>query len=726
MSDRPFGAGPSGASSAAASAVGARAASEPANAAPEEPTSVRPSLTAELVSASSSPERRERSTAPGWGPSPKSAPSAGEAGPRAPNERDTDQDLLARDIDLEELSQGGPRVSFASLTKASAIGRFGAYQLLGRIAFGGMAEIFLAREGAEGGRGGRFVIVKRVLPHVAADAQFIAMFKDEARLAMQLSHPNICHVYAFGQETSAYFIAMEWVNGMPLSKVIRRARDTGGLSVPIVMKIVAVVAEALDYAHRAADQTTGEPLGIVHRDVSPQNVMVSYDGIVKLLDFGIAKASSHSTRTEAGVVKGKFAYMAPEQCLGEPIDARADVFALGVCLYELLDGKNPFKRQTEFDTMRALVYEEPPALSELHPHIPLELDAIVKRATAKRREDRYQSAADLQLALEQALARTGEIVPTSRVAERMGELFANEIKAGPRLDTRVDVPRREPHDPAGESDRSLAQVVLPPNATERMPIVTDDAARSTLEPEPRRRSLALVASLVLALLLVGGAGVFAAFFTGVVTLGPPRQDGSGGASAPSRDHGPAIGPAPLAPPAAPAPTTTGTLLVDSTPSGASVALGDRGIVGTTPLEVGRLEAGEWPLHLSLGGYEDWDSSVEVRAGEHTRVTGTLVAIEASAPRAPSREGRRDRSERAEQPERAAAASGELSINTRPWSRVYVGQRLLGTTPIGNVELPAGSVRLRLVDRDGGEHTRTVIIPPDGQAREFFDLSTDPE
>jgi serine/threonine protein kinase len=661
------------------------------------------------------PTSTSRTSAPPRRSSSPKVPTSPET-PRV-KERDTDQDLVARDAELDDFSQGGPRVPFASLTKVAAIGQFGPYHLLGRIAFGGMAEIFLAREGAEEGRGGRFVVVKRVLPHVSADHQFIAMFKDEARLAMQLSHPNICHVYAFGQEQGSYYIAMEWVNGMPLSKVLRRARDEGGLSIPVAMKVIAQVAEALDHAHRAADQTTGEPLGIVHRDVSPQNIMVSYDGVVKLLDFGIAKASSHSTRTEAGVVKGKFAYMAPQQCLGEPIDARADVFALGVCLYEVLDGTNPFKRQTEFDTMRALVYEEPPALSEVHPHIPIEVDALVRRAVAKRPEERFQTAAEMQLAIEQALVRMGELVPTARIGERMTELFTNEIKAGPRLDTRIEVPKRSPGSTSVESDHSLEKVQLPPNATERVPLITGELARDTLEPSqaPSRKPVFFALSLIVAFLLVLGAAGFGAWWAGFLHFGGP--------AAPVATRTPPPTTAPVAPPPTAAPTT-GTLLVDSAPTGATVWLGDRGNVGTTPLELALLDAAEWNVRITLDGYEDWDSTIELRAGERTRVFGELIAIERSG--RPERTERTDRTERTERTERAPAAPpGQLSINTRPWSRVYVGSRLLGTTPIGNVELPSGSVRLRLVDRDGAEHTRTVSIEPGGHAREFFDLSTDP-
>ena len=384
--------------------------------------------------------------------------------------------LPSEHVSLDDLDDA-PSSGRASLVRAKSIARFGRYDLIGRIAYGGMAEIFLAREVAEAGRAGRFVVLKRVLPHVAEDEHFVEMFVDEARLAMHLNHPNICHVYAFGEEQGSYYIAMEWVDGMPLSKLIRRARERGGVPIPIALRVVAQVAEALDYAHRACDEA-GEPLGIVHRDVSPQNVMVSYDGPVKLLDFGIAKASSHSTRTEAGVVKGKFAYMSPQQCLGEPIDARADVFALGLCLYEILTGRNPFRRQTEFDTMRAIVYEDAPPLAdaiaqrEPRAEVQRELEALVQRATAKKPEERFQSAAEMQIAIEQALARSGAVVTAAKVGELMHDLFANEIKAGPHLDVRLSTP---PGRSAGSSSdhEPVPSSPQPANATQRIERVTD-------------------------------------------------------------------------------------------------------------------------------------------------------------------------------------------------------------------------------------------------------------
>src|SRR5688500_10673044 len=228
----------------------------------------------------------------------------------------------------------------------------GKYQLLRKLATGGMAEVWLARQmGIEDFR--RNVVLKRILPHLAEDVEFVQMFLNEAKIAARFTHPNIAQIYDLGAEAGSYFIAMEYVHGEDLGRIMRKAWSSGQwLTKPLAVRIISLACDGLYYAHTRADEH-GRPLKVVHRDVSPQNILVSFDGSVKLVDFGIAKAADQASLTKSGAIKGKFAYMSPEQASGKPLDNRSDIFALGLVLYELLTGVRPIKRETELATLQA-------------------------------------------------------------------------------------------------------------------------------------------------------------------------------------------------------------------------------------------------------------------------------------------------------------------------------------------------------------------------------------
>ncbi len=227
---------------------------------------------------------------------------------------------------------------------------FGKYWLLERINVGGMAEVFMAKTfGVEGFE--RLVAVKRILPNIAEDTEFIQMFVDEAKIAVQLTHANIVQVFDLGKVADSYYIAMEFVHGRDLRALFDRCRHEGEpMSVAQACFIVMKVCEGLDYAHNKRD-AQGTELHLVHRDVSPQNILVSYDGELKLVDFGIAKAAGKASKTQAGILKGKFGYMSPEQVRGLPIDRRSDIFSLGIILYELLTGERLFVGESDFSTL---------------------------------------------------------------------------------------------------------------------------------------------------------------------------------------------------------------------------------------------------------------------------------------------------------------------------------------------------------------------------------------
>jgi serine/threonine protein kinase len=254
--------------------------------------------------------------------------------------------------------------------------QIGPYRLEEKVARGGMAELYLADYLREDGFR-RKVAVKRILPHLAANPDFIKMFTREARLAALLQHPNVVQIFDYGKIEKAYFIAMEFIDGKNLGEILSSFGK--GLPVDHAVFIIAEICKGLDYSHTKKDDKTGEPLNIVHRDISPQNMLVSYQGEVKISDFGISKARSEPSLTQAGVIKGKLAYLSPEQALGEAVDHRADLYALGLVIYETLKGKRIYQFDSDFEAIR----------------VPEELNRIVMKCLEKKKDSRYQTASDL-------------------------------------------------------------------------------------------------------------------------------------------------------------------------------------------------------------------------------------------------------------------------------------------------------------------------------------------
>jgi serine/threonine protein kinase len=289
-----------------------------------------------------------------------------------------------------------PMVSSSLLMRGARLGR---YELIDHLATGGMAELFLARTVGEGGFE-KVVVLKRILPQLAQNADFVRMFLDEARLAALLHHPNIAQVFDIGQVAGSFFFVMEHVHGRDLRDVVKAARAEGGIPLPHALSIVAAAAAGLHYAHEKHGPDE-RALHLVHRDVSPANLIVTFDGGVKLVDFGVAKARSQHAETRGGTLKGKISYMSPEQCRGEPVDRRSDVFALGIVLYELTTGARLFRGDNEFALLQQIANEDvaPPSLRR--PDYPLGLEAIVMRALARDRSRRYRTAEDLQVDLEE-------------------------------------------------------------------------------------------------------------------------------------------------------------------------------------------------------------------------------------------------------------------------------------------------------------------------------------
>ncbi len=347
---------------------------------------------------------------------------------------------------------------------------FGNYTLIKKLATGGMAEVWLAKQsGIEGFN--RHVVVKRILPHLAEDPEFVQMFLNEAKIAARFNHPNIGQIFDLGETGGQYFIAMEFIHGEDLGRVMRRAWSTGQwIARHIALRVMADTCQGLYYAHTRNDEQ-GRPLRVVHRDISPQNILISFDGAVKVVDFGIAKASDQVSNTKSGAIKGKFAYMAPEQAAGKPLDARSDLFALGLVLYELVTGVRPLKRDSELATLQAALeckIDPPSAVAE----VPAELDGIVMRALAKAPDDRYVDAREFQRSLEQYLLNSKEMATSAEVSELMAALFADRLGEEARLGA-----------PNPSTDSSTSNPV-PPSYSSAPQSVTVPPPRSQPSPRP--------------------------------------------------------------------------------------------------------------------------------------------------------------------------------------------------------------------------------------------------
>jgi serine/threonine-protein kinase len=281
----------------------------------------------------------------------------------------------------------------------------GRYQLLSRLAVGGMAEVYLARQGEISGFK-TLVVVKKVLPHLAVKPDFINMFLDEARIASMLDHPNVVHITEVGRAGDEYFLAMELVQGKPLASMLQHGEKAKTpLPHNLAALIVAYAAAGLHYAHQLTD-AAGNSLGLVHRDVSPQNIMVSFEGSVKVIDFGIARALGRLGDTSSGSLKGKLGYMAPEQARGEPVDSRADIFSLGVVLWECVAARRLFLRENELATLRAVVYE-PIASPSKYTKVDGTLEAIIMCALDRDPNERFQTAEEMRIALEKWIFASG-------------------------------------------------------------------------------------------------------------------------------------------------------------------------------------------------------------------------------------------------------------------------------------------------------------------------------
>ena len=336
---------------------------------------------------------------------------------------------MSREPKAKKPPMGPTDAEGTSSSGADAWGTYflGPYRVVDEIGVGGMATVELARmDGAGGFR--KWVAIKRIHPHLTEEQQFINMFLDEARIAASISHPNVAQVFDLGKDGNTYWIAMEYLHGEPLREIMRiNEEQETSIQPELAARLIADAAEGLHAAHELRGKN-GQPLNLVHRDVTPHNLFITYDGVVKVVDFGIAKVTGSLSSTHAGTITGKVAYMSPEQVRGRPIDRRADVFALGVVLWEMTTGRRLFRVDSDLATLSRVEACVVPPPSALDADYPPELEAVVLKALQREPETRYQTARELSRALQHFLMGARTFVGPEDISAYVSDMFSDRIR----------------------------------------------------------------------------------------------------------------------------------------------------------------------------------------------------------------------------------------------------------------------------------------------------------
>jgi eukaryotic-like serine/threonine-protein kinase len=590
---------------------------------------------------------------------------------------------------------------------AQTIGR---YQLLARLASGGMAEIYLARQTGIGGFE-KLVVVKRILPHLAKEKTFVEMFLDEAVIAAQLNHPNIVQIYDLGQADENYYIAMEYLEGESLGHLASEGtRIAKPLPPGLAAGIVAQICDGLAYAHTFEDEQ-GQALGIVHRDISPHNVIILISGMVKVVDFGIAKAATKAHQTKVGTLKGKLAYMSPEQCMGSKVDARSDIFSLGVVLWELLTRKRLFKRDVEPAMIRAIMDEPIPKVNEVRADVPASLADIADRALNKKPEDRFQSSAEMAIALRNFLKTESGEAGASQIADYMHQVLGDKARTKKHV---LDEIRKKGVDgvslgvlkPKSDSLPSRSLAGQPGPAAE----LADAATRiktDTDEVKPRTWWKTVVPFFILGI----AAAVLVWWMAGPTSGPQPETSDPIKPTRPiQKDAGPVAVQAPqdtsaaLPADAGTAPPTREPVLlsVRSTPQGCAIELDGLRLSGSTPLHDHPVEPGrQHSVAVLCKGYPKKTKTISGQPGEKPSLSFSLKPQ--PKPVKP-----------AKPPVTAKVKPGKLTLDTKPWTEVYLGKRKLGLTPLLGIELPAGRHKLTIVNQGRGIREKIEVIVKAGQ------------
>ncbi|MEW6431393.1 MAG: serine/threonine-protein kinase [Myxococcota bacterium] len=551
----------------------------------------------------------------------------------------------------------------------------GRYMLLTPLAQGGMAEIWLARaSGLQGFE--KLVVIKRMDAALRSEPEYVEMFLTEARLAAQLSHPHVVQIYELGEQDDSMYIVMEYLDGENLAVVRRAAARCGQpMSDPLCVRLVSWAAEGLHYAHTRVGHD-GQPLHIVHRDVSPQNLIATMDGNLKVVDFGIAKTLTQ--HTHSGKLKGKFAYMAPEQARGERVDARSDVFALGIVLFELVTKTRFLPKMGDTELLATIGGTAPlPRPRERRSDVPPRLEAVILKALEREREARFQSARDFHDALESWLQEAGRPINGGEVADYLHTVFADRIQARRQLIEKAM--RTDFTASAAQSFDRLARAQSGIRGG-----LGAEQSNSVLAGAPKRHRWVMA---VAALLLVSlGVGL-------TVAVRPAQEPSVVVQARPA-----VVVEAPKASPP--------VLLVETVPAGATVSVDGREL-GPSPQRIENLTIGDHLVQATLAGHVSSERTVTLaRAGE--RVVVQLAMLPEAPPKVdaplepepptPKESPRPVAAAKPKpKPKPKPAEQGKLTLKTTPWTTVYLGKQKLGDTPLINVPVPAGRQVLRLVN-----------------------------
>lgn len=540
--------------------------------------------------------------------------------------------------------------------------QLGQYRLVRKLARGGMAEIFLAvQQGPQGFE--KVVVLKWMLPELCASEEFVRMFLDEARLAARLEHPNIVRVYGMGEVAGRYYLTMEYLPGEDLASVVHQAyQEFEAIPPDLAIELVLGAAQGLHFAHELAD-AEGNPLNVVHRDVSPSNVFVTYRGEVKVVDFGLARMRGKAVDTGTGALKGTFLYMAPEQVEGTAVDRRTDVFQLGLVLHELLTGQRLFLRANEAEILQAVRHAEITPPSRWRVGLPPELDAIAMSCLARNPAERFQSAAELVAALTPLRKERDSLAASERVASYLASLFGEDVRRK-KLGISAGGLGAKPEETslALEPDDSLEPTLIRADSTGR------------IEPRGERR----IRPAVL-LWALGGAAAMAAVAVAASALThhgaappPPAPPPAVVAEAPPK-------PAPVQPP--PEPPKMAVLRFETLPPGAQVKVDGVAVADTA--SGFQVAAGAHLVVVEAKGYLPFESIAEVAAGE-------ARAVAVSAKR------------RREEPR------GTVEVACVPWCRIAVDGKDTGKTSPARLTLAPGTYVLSLENPPAGLAKRVQV------------------